>query len=328
MGKILIGIDGGGTYTRVAVADTEGNLLAHVENAGASNLSKDANARENVQAAIREALGIAGRALSDVAALAAGVAGLDEADDLPWARELTLMDGLNCPMSHENDAVAAHAGAFLSEPGIIAISGTGSIVFGITEDGRRLRNYDFQHYASAARFLTIETAHKVIAGETDGTDRALVEKLLAHLDAKDIPALARLCAEGFAADRRARIRLLSAFAPEVTGAAEGGSRLAQKVCGRAAEALATGIKLLGACFDSNRVRAALIGGVARSAYMKNAVARGLRNQAKKVYELADPALPSVLGAVVLAMGIAGITVNGGVIANLTEGAAAISRLET
>ena len=50
--------------------------------------------------------------------------------------------------------VIAHAGALRSAPGIIAISGTGSVVFGVNEAGRRLRNYDFRHYArSAARHL-------------------------------------------------------------------------------------------------------------------------------------------------------------------------------
>jgi glucosamine kinase len=34
---------------------------------------------------------------------------------------------------HVNDAVIAHAGALRSEPGIVAISGTGSIVLDITQ---------------------------------------------------------------------------------------------------------------------------------------------------------------------------------------------------
>ena len=39
----------------------------------------------------------------------------------------------------------AWAGALTLQPGIIVIAGTGCIVFGVTETGREVRNYSFEH---------------------------------------------------------------------------------------------------------------------------------------------------------------------------------------
>jgi N-acetylglucosamine kinase-like BadF-type ATPase len=75
----------------------------------------------------------------------AGFAGLDAPEDQEWADRFTAVPGLVCPRLSVNDAVIAHAGALRSLPGIIAISGTGPIVFGVTPDVRQIRNYDFGH---------------------------------------------------------------------------------------------------------------------------------------------------------------------------------------
>lgn len=42
-GKLVVGIDGGGTYTRVMTANIEGKVLSYVESGGA-NPSHNANA--------------------------------------------------------------------------------------------------------------------------------------------------------------------------------------------------------------------------------------------------------------------------------------------
>lgn len=149
---IVIGIDGGGTTTRVMVSDLSGNVLSYVEK-GAACLYKDLMARENVTQAIIEALAIGERELGHVRAVAAGIAGYDKESDLSWVESLTDVEGLHCPKWHYNDTVAALYGSFLMKPGIVGISGTGSIIAAITESGEYLRNYDFHHYASsAARF--------------------------------------------------------------------------------------------------------------------------------------------------------------------------------
>jgi glucosamine kinase len=224
--KVILGLDGGGTYTRIAITDTEGNLLSYVESKGASSIYKDIKASENVHNAINEAVDKADCSLGDIISLAAGVAGLDHESDLEWARELTRIDGLNCLSRHVNDAVTAHSGAFFSKPGIIAISGTGSNIFGITENGRHISNYNFHHYAAtAARFLSYDTVYKIIAGETNQTDDDLVDQVLTYFEAADLSALSKQGSEGFTADKRARDKQFGNLAPVITNAALNGSDL-------------------------------------------------------------------------------------------------------
>jgi glucosamine kinase len=319
--KVILGLDGGGTYTRIAITDTEGNLLSYVESKGASSIYKDIKASENVHNAINEAVGKADCSLGDIISLAAGVAGLDHESDLEWARELTRIDGLNCLSRHVNDAVTAHSGAFFSKPGIIAISGTGSNIFGITENGRHISNYNFHHYAAtAARFLSYDTVYKIIAGETNQTDDDLVDQVLTYFEAADLSALSKQGSEGFTADKRARDKQFGNLAPVITNAALNGSDLAIEICNRAAAAIATGIRLVGSSFDSDIVQVALIGSVVNSTYIKNALNKILGKKTHKEYSVASPALPAVLGAVIMAFELKGISLSEQILNNLSKGA--------
>lgn len=110
--SVVIGIDGGGTNTRVMVCDLEGKKLAYVEGDGASSIYKDKNAVHNVRKAITDALAAANRTTGDVRHLVAGIAGYDTPEDLSWVSELTLLPGLDCPKLHINDAASAHAGLY------------------------------------------------------------------------------------------------------------------------------------------------------------------------------------------------------------------------
>lgn len=308
MDQVVLGIDGGGTHTRVAVVDIQGLLLSHVNWQGASSFHKDKRAAENVQSAIAAVLAKAGVNPADVAGIVAGIAGLDSEDDLKWAKTLTEFPGLSpsCPILHVNDAVVAQNGAFLGDPGIIAISGTGSNIFCIEESGRQISSYDFHHYArTAARFLAYDAVYKITAGETDSSDTALTEAVLAHLGADDIPSLARMGASGFVEDGRERAKLFGDLGPSVTRAAVDGSKLAKDICDRAAADIVTGIRLLGACFASERIPVALIGSVANSTPVCEGIAEALAAPSNRDYRLQEPALPAVLGAALMALELAG-----------------------
>jgi glucosamine kinase len=299
--RIVAGVDGGGTHTRVMVADTQGCVLAYTE-AGGSNPNHQHRAGEHVQAAIRQALEAAGSEPAQVMALVAGFAGLDSPEDQAWAEQFTAVPGLVCPRVHVNDAVIAHAGALRSEPGIIAISGTGSIVLGITPDGRQIRNYDFHHYApSAARFLSYETVFRIVAGETEEADLPLVEAVLSFWGVSNTSDLCQLGAMGFEADRRERNARFGQMAELVTGAAAAGVPIACVVCQEAARALATGIRLVGGCFPPGRVPLALVGSVARSTFIEQALTHALGRKPNREYRVVEPVLSSVQGAVLMAL---------------------------
>jgi glucosamine kinase len=121
--SLYLGIDGGGTGCRAAVADARGRVLGAAE-AGPANIASDpAGSAANILRAARAALQAAGG--GDMADLRAGLglAGANAAgaperlrDVLPFARVRVV-----------TDAITAVKGALGAEDGIVAAVGTGSV---------------------------------------------------------------------------------------------------------------------------------------------------------------------------------------------------------
>ena len=124
----FLGIDGGGTGCRAAVADASGRVLGEGRS-GPANIASDlAGARDNILAATTQALAQAvgaGAVAAELPALAAGLglAGANAAGKaealrraLPFAR-----------IKVETDAIAAVKGALGDRDGIVAALGTGSV---------------------------------------------------------------------------------------------------------------------------------------------------------------------------------------------------------
>ncbi|MBD2870252.1 BadF/BadG/BcrA/BcrD ATPase family protein [Paenibacillus arenilitoris] len=319
--KAVIGIDGGGTHTRVLVCDTDGNALAYVER-GSASFHKDERAAQNVREAIREALSQAGCAAGQAIGLAAGIAGYDQPSDLDWIRPSTELPGLACPKWHVNDAVSAHAGALLGEPGIVVIAGTGSIIVGVTLDGEVVRNYDFHHYAaSAARFLAYDAVYETLAGNADESDAELVQSMLGHWNVRSLSELGDVAKRGFHPDRRERDKHFGDFAPILTRAAEQGSSTARRVCDRAILQTKVGIELIAPSLGGGDIPVAFIGSVANSPYFY----RTLRAQLDKSgnngrFAVAEPAFPPVVGSVLLAMKHLGLPIGEAFLDNIRNGA--------
>jgi glucosamine kinase len=298
--------------------DLEGNVLSFVE-AGASSFHKDVNAKRNVRGAIADAIAKAGCSPRDVRAVVAGIAGYDSEGDLEWVEPLTDVEGLICLRRHFNDAVVAHSGALMSEPGIIVICGTGSIIFAVTEDGRYIRNYDMHHYAAgAARFLAYDAVYELLAGFTDHSDEELVAVMLRSLGISSVDALRERALNGFIPEPRERDKAFGSLAPAITAAALSGSRLARTVCDRAVHQIVVGVSMLGAYFNKDvPVKVALIGSVANSPYMKRRISERLAAGAVPRYELKDPRFSPVAGAVLLALKEAGVPVTDQVLRNMS-----------
>ncbi|MFC4104297.1 BadF/BadG/BcrA/BcrD ATPase family protein [Paenibacillus xanthanilyticus] len=318
-GNLIIGIDGGGSKTRVAIADMAGSLLLYHEYPRAASRYKDHAAQENVHTAIHAALAKAGRSLSDVGGIAAGVAGFDKDEDLVWVQELTNLPGLSCPRWHVNDAIVAHYGALVAKPGIVAISGTGSNIFSINESGAHLRNYDYYHYApSAARFLSYETVYEVLAGHTDSSDQPLIDAMLRYWGAASLMELNRIGLNGFRLGEQERNRVFASFAPTVTQAALEGGSLAQRVCNRAIHQLLVGIKLLARNFSSDPVPVACIGSVILSPYFQHRLVELSGDSADAGFEIVTTQFPPAIGAILYAMEQLQIPINDEVITTLEQ----------
>lgn len=311
MSNLFLGIDGGGTYTRAAIADAEGHVCASVKRQGGAFLAKNPNAVADVHSAVEEAARQAGCALGDIAALTAGVAGYDKRRDLRWVKKLTNVSGLACAKQHVNDAAVAVRGAFCLRPGIAAIGGTGSIVAGMTEQGKLVRNYDFRHYANvSALWLSRNAVQKLVLGEADASDHELINAVLRALGVEDISRIKPL--------KDYSMKAFSDLGPVITEAALKGSHIAENVCRQAAGEVVEGIRLVGSRFKVRPVSVALIGSAINSTVVKQEIAARLADDPDFV--LKEAALPPVLGAVLMAMQSADTAINEHIATNLRKGA--------
>jgi glucosamine kinase len=139
--RYLLGVDGGATKTLAAVFDLEDRTL-HLGHSGPSN--EDAvGPREAVASILRateEALGGAG---IEPGALGAAVLALAGTDTDSITRHVHEARGESWIVV--NDVVGAWATATGGEPGVGAIAGTGSNVFGVGTDGRSWRTGGWGH---------------------------------------------------------------------------------------------------------------------------------------------------------------------------------------
>jgi len=136
---IFLGIDGGGSKTACAIGDD--SLVLATATAGGSKIVRlgPDTARANLHAVIGEACRIAGIRPPDVDAAVIGVAGAGAVSEHAIAirsivHELGIRD-----VEVVGDNVIAMEAAFAGLPGVVVISGTGSIAFGRNPRGETAR---------------------------------------------------------------------------------------------------------------------------------------------------------------------------------------------
>lgn len=133
--QLILGVDGGGTGCRAAVAALSGQVLGRGE-AGAANIASDPDgARQNIQIAVGMALAKANATQTDIRHAVLGLAGAN----LPGAPE-RLAASLPYPrVQIVTDAITATRGALGEDDGILAAIGTGS-VFAV-QRGQEIHQY-------------------------------------------------------------------------------------------------------------------------------------------------------------------------------------------
>lgn len=133
--QLVLGVDGGGTGCRAAVADLSGRVLGRGE-AGAANIASEPEAAAgNIRHAVEKALDQAKATATHISRAVLGLAGAN----LPGAPE-RLAGTLPYPKVRiVTDAITAARGALGQSDGIVAAIGTGS-VFAV-QRGQEIRQF-------------------------------------------------------------------------------------------------------------------------------------------------------------------------------------------
>lgn len=138
---IVLGVDGGGSHVRVALAESDLVVLGQGESGGVNpNVQTPQLAEAHLREAMQQALTTAQIKPEQVGAVCLGIAGtsaLSGSGD--WLRRV-LKDVLpDARVIVSGDAEIALVGAHGGPQGVIVIAGTGSVAYGINQQGQHAR---------------------------------------------------------------------------------------------------------------------------------------------------------------------------------------------
>ena len=188
-----LGIDGGGTKTRCVLGD-ENKVLATAV-AGGSNVVRlgETQARESFHEVVTRACEIAQVSPQQIRSICVGASGAARPEIAAKVRAI-LVD-LTSPRTHLDvvgDNVIALEAAFGSGPGVIAISGTGSVAFGRDASGSIARAGGWGFAISdegSGQWIGRHAVSEVFRSRDNGEETLLASLILEAWKLSDLDAL-------------------------------------------------------------------------------------------------------------------------------------------
>jgi glucosamine kinase len=231
-GRFVMGVDGGATKTLAAVLDLEQRTL-HLGH-GASSNADAVGARVATESLLRATDEAIDRAGLELKQLDAGVLAIAGTDTDAFARNIGAARPGNWVVV--NDVVGAWATATGAQPGVGAISGTGSNVFGVGPDGRSWRAGGWGHILGdegSGYWLAVRSLRAALADrDGSGPRTALSDAAVKFYGVRSVEALATLVYS-----KPLEKSEIAAFAIETARAAHAGDAVARALFERAAAEL-------------------------------------------------------------------------------------------
>jgi glucosamine kinase len=299
--RYLMGVDGGATKTLAAVLDLHENRV-HLGHGASSN--PDAvgahTATDSLLKATDEAIARAGIGLDRLDAAVLAVAGTDTDGVAAHLRGLRPHSWVVV-----NDVVGAWATATGARPGVGAISGTGSNVFGVGSDGRSWRAGGWGHVLGdegSGYWLAVQSIKAALRDrERSGPETALSAAVTDFFEVPTVEAVAALVYSKPLAKGE-----IAAFAIETARVAQAGDEVARGLFERAAAELA---RQIGAVIAQTGLGGSFPVGLIGSAFKAGDLF--VRPLAAAIHELSPEAVAAVVdmapvgGCVLLAGRLAG-----------------------
>jgi len=234
--SLFIGIDGGGTRCVAVATDRAGHELARREGGPGLVHADRLDAGAAALATLAEATIRAAGAEPPAAVLCCALAGAGREPERSALERALQERGIAAVCRVTTDAEAALFDAFGPGPGLLLISGTGSIAWGRAEDGVTARAGGWGALLGdegSAYALGIEALRQVVrAHDGRAPDTALAPEVLRHTGRRAVEELVSWAA---AADKAE----IAALAPIVTAAARQGDAVARAMVDEAARELAS-----------------------------------------------------------------------------------------
>jgi glucosamine kinase len=241
MTTLVVGVDGGGTRTRVKIADENGKDLASFEGPGSAVRPGAAlESAEVIGAAVQGALEKAGHT-ERPRVLYAGVAGTGREAERAALHDALVALELADEVVVVSDAAIAREDAFGDGAGILLVAGSGSIAYGRSPAGRTARAGGWGPFLGDEGSGTWigHRALAVVCSASDGREpeTQLSSALLTKTECDDVHALVHWAAHASRAD-------IAALAPTVIATAEHGDLRANSLLSLAVEELVLHVRAL------------------------------------------------------------------------------------
>lgn len=225
--KYVVGIDGGGTHCRLLACSLQGQVLGETVG-NSTNIESNSiqTVAYNIKALLDDFTSATGYSLKACQALCLGTAGADTEESLATINGI--LDDLHLPCPHfaVNDGEIALAAQTKGGPGILIISGTGSIGVGMDGKGHTMRGGGYGHLVGdeGSGYWVVVEAIKAIFHWADGI--GVETSLACHMyKALNIEHHGQLMDYVYANNKST----LAKLSPLVDGARQAGDKAALKI---------------------------------------------------------------------------------------------------
>ncbi|MGE5587718.1 MAG: N-acetylglucosamine kinase [Clostridia bacterium] len=311
----VVGVDAGGTKTIALVSDMAGHAVG-AGKAGPGNFQAVGVelARAQVKKAVDLALDAAGVTADRLQAAFFGMAGADRPADFAIIEKFLAAMNPAPRMGLENDATIALRAATVDGVGVVAVCGTGTNVIGFSREGKRVQvgglGYMFGDGAGASHIGMLAVRMATRGRDGRGKPTVLYDMLCEKLHLRNLDDLVERFYPG--SGERAQVAFL---APLVFEAARRGDEVACDILREVGNELAIAIlAALRKLFPPDgQVKVVLSGGV--FANDDPVMTATLKTRVLVEFPAAEFIMlevPPVLGAVLLALDLAGVGMDQGV----------------
>ncbi|MEM3766111.1 MAG: BadF/BadG/BcrA/BcrD ATPase family protein [Candidatus Bathyarchaeia archaeon] len=227
--RFFCGIDGGATKTSCLIADENGQITGLSYSKSSSISIVDVKTMlNNVKEALDMAVKATGISIEQIDTIFIATAGGGSERRRRLISQSLRRMGISNKLYVDSDAIAALMATTLGKPGVVVISGTGSIVLGLDEDGvyHRVGGWGYLIDDEGGAFYigreALRYAFMAYDGRGEATD--LVEHILRHFNVESLMDVVDLISL-----RRIGVVEIASLAPLVLKLWKNGDRIASNI---------------------------------------------------------------------------------------------------
>ena len=290
---VVGGIDAGGTATKCLLLDGAGNTLFAHQGQPANYQGGPDEAAKAIKATLSAAM--AGAGIDRVELLGIGLAGAGRKHELERMKAcLGTLEGVN-RYALTDDGEIAVLGAHRGQPGVVLIAGTGSIAYGLRQDGTMIRNGGWGAILGdegSGYWIGLKAVQAVIrAEEGRGQQTVLSTAVCRGLGIDSLTALPALVYNSSLGRKE-----IAALVPTVVQTAADGDLVAAAIIDAAVHELALLVEMVQKLMDFPRAKVAVSGGLFANPLFMAAFTERLAEASGSTP--VKPSHPPVVGAVI------------------------------